>query len=141
MVLWILIAGVLYALFDFFVAKGSVHSDAFAANGIFNGIGALLPLLVFVVLRARHTQGHTSKYGVIMDVIAGVLIAVFSVILVKLFARGGNLAYVLPAIYGLVVVFGALLGHFVLKEQVSMLQMAGIVVTALGVGMIVLAKA
>lgn len=141
MIFWILIAGVLYALFDLFVAKGSAHSDAFAANVIFNGIGALLPLIVFVVLRARHTQGHTSKYGIVMDIVAGILIAVFSVILVKLFARGGNVAYVLPAVYGVVVVFGALLGHFVLKEQVSMLQLAGIVVTAVGVGMVVLSQA
>ena len=101
-----------------------------------------MPLVIFLAIKARHGAiGHTTKYGVLMNILAGVAIATFSVIFVKLFAQGGNLAYVLPVIYGSVVVIGSVLGAVFLKEHISVLQLIGIVVTAAGVSLVVAAKA
>ncbi len=138
--LMITIAAVLYAVFDLLVAKASGQIDSYLTNGIFNGLAALLPLLVFLVLRSNHSSGHTTKQGIVMSLAAGIVLTVFSVLLVKIFARGGNLAYALPLIYGGAIVLGSFLGVTILKEHVSMLQLAGILVTTAGIGMVVAAK-
>jgi drug/metabolite transporter (DMT)-like permease len=141
MALIVVFASLLYAVFGLLVSQASKRSDAYLENAIFNGLGALIPLAVYLVLKLRHTQVHTSKQGIMYSLLAGVAIAAFSVILAKLFARGGNVAYVLPVIYGGVVVFGSLMGWAFLKEQISPLQLAGIIVTTCGVGMIIAARA
>lgn len=140
LLLMILMAAVLYAVFAFLVSKASGRADPFAANAIFNGLGGLLPLAAYGLVKARNNEASTTKEGIIYSLLAGVCIAIFSVMLVKIFARGGNLAYVMPLVYGVSIILGAALGYFFLKEQVSGLQLAGLGVTAIGIGMVVVSK-
>lgn len=135
----VLFAGVLYALFDFFVAKGS-HTNAYLANAIFNGLASLIPLVIILPALLHHPAGTTTKGSFINNVIAGVILTVFSVILVKLFSQGDGLGYILPVIYGTAIVVGAILGRVFLKEEISSMQLLGIVFTAIGIGLVAVAK-
>ncbi len=139
--LLVLIAGVLYALFDFFLAKTSSKTDVFLANTIFNGLGAALPFLVYWYLKMNKQETPTTKEGVYWSILAGVTIAIFSVLLVKIFAAGGSLGFVLPTIYGIAIVVGSLLGYIFLKEQLPLMQIVGIILTVTGIVLVGLAKA
>ncbi len=95
-------------------------------NAIFNGMAGVIPLIVFAVLHKHNASGPVTKQGIINSIIAGVFITIFSVLLVKIFGRGGNLAYVLPLVYGGAIVFGSVLGVLFLKESVTALQLLGV---------------
>jgi drug/metabolite transporter (DMT)-like permease len=134
-----LFAGFLYALFDFFVSKGS-SANAYLANAVFNGFAALIPLLIVLPTLLHHPAGTTSKSALTYNIIAGIILTVFSVILVKLFSHGDGLGYVLPVVYGTAIVVGAALGRVFLKEQIGPLQTIGIVLTTVGISFVAIAK-
>lgn len=139
----LVVAGILYGLFGFFVSKSSAHTNAFLANAIFNTLGGLIPFAVFLFIYYRESLGRTAfidKEGWIWNIAAGITIAVFSVLLVKIFARGGDLGYVLPVVYGIALVVGTLLGYFILHEKLAFLHIAGVMLIVFGVGCVAIAK-
>ena len=139
-ILLLFFAALFYALFMVLISRASGKMDDFFLNTVVNAVGALLPLLVYVVLRFRGTAGSNTKEGWIYGGLAGVAIAVYSVLLVRLFAGGGNLAYVTPTVYGGAIVISSLIGWLVLHESLAPLQLAGVVLVAVGIGCIVAAK-
>ena len=137
----IFIAGILYALFDIFVAKSAGRINDLAANVIFNGLGALIPLLIIGLLVGTGRSIHMEKQGVMWSVLAGLAIAAFSVLLVKIFANGGNLSYVIPAIYGIVIVVSTLVGWIIFKDHFSLLALLGVILITAGITALSFAKA
>jgi uncharacterized membrane protein len=137
----IFIAGILYALFDIFVAKSAGRINDLAANVIFNGLGALIPLLIIGLLVGTGRSIHMEKQGVMWSVLAGLAIAAFSVLLVKIFANGGNLSYVIPAIYGIVIVVSTLVGWIIFKDHFSLLALLGVILITAGIAALSFAKA
>jgi transporter family protein len=138
--LLITLATVSYTLFDFFASKASGQIDPNASAIIFNGLGALIPLAILALVRLGGSNTlPTTREGMINSVLAGISIAFFSILLIKIFEKGG-LAYVIPLIYGGSIILTSLLGWLLLKEKVSSFQLTGILVIALGIGMVVAAK-
>jgi uncharacterized membrane protein len=140
MFLLIFIAGILYALFDIFVAKSAGRINDLAANVIFNGLGALIPLLIIGLLVGTGRSIHMEKQGIMWSVLAGLAIAAFSVLLVKIFANGGNLSYVIPAIYVIVIVVSTLVGWTVFKDHFSLLALLGVILITAGITALSFAK-
>lgn len=136
----ILIAIVLYTAFDLFVAKAGGKINDSLASAIFNGLGALVPLVIYMVMK-NQSKNNFTKEGIVYSVLAGVSIAIFSIILVNIFSRAENVSFVLPAIYGGTVVLGALAGVVVFKEQLNTLTTIGLVITIIGLGLIVYSRA
>lgn len=135
----IVLATILYTLFDLFVAKaGGKLNDNLAAT-IFNGIGAIIPFIIYVSLKAKDGL-PTTRAGLIYSLLAGVSIAIFSIILVNIFARAEHVSFVLPAIYGGTVVLGALAGIFIFKESISFVGIAGLLLTFVGIGLLVYSR-
>ncbi len=137
----IVLAIVLYTLFDIFVAQAGNKIDSNLSAVIFNGLGALIPLVVYGFY--KFSKGAklmaTTGSGMFYSVMAGVAIAVFSVLLIKIFEKGG-LAYVVPLIYGGTIVLASLTGWLIFKEAVSAMQILGVVIVTVGIAIIVLAK-
>jgi bacterial/archaeal transporter family protein len=125
--------------FDIFVSQAGGKIDDWLANGIFSGIAGALPLLIFFATKSKHSL-PTTKNGLIFSVIAGLSVMAFSVLLIKIYAQGGNLSYVTPVVYGGTLVGSSLVGWLVLKEPFSLLGLAGVLVITAGIGMVVLAK-
>lgn len=140
MPLLLLFAAVFYGLFMVFISRASGKADDFFLNFVVNMIGALLPFAIFIILKARGTTGSNTKEGLIFGSLAGVAIAIYSVLLVKAFAKGGNLAYVTPTVYGGAIIISSLIGWFVLRQTAQPLQIAGVIVVAVGIGLIVASK-
>lgn len=141
LIVLIILATILYTLFDIFASKASNEIDANLSSVIFNGLGAILPLVIYVFY--KFSKGAklvtTTSSGITYSVLAGVAIAGFSILLIKIFEKGG-LAYVVPLIYGGTVVLASLNGWLIFKESVSGLQILGIAVVVIGIGLIVFSK-
>lgn len=139
--LLLLIAIISYSLFEIFSSRAGGAIDANLSSLIFNGLGAVVPVafLVFAKLQGEKMLEMTGK-GLWSSIFAGVSIAVFSVVLVKLFERGGELSFVIPVIYGSSVVITAIYGAFILKDHISPLGIIGIILVAFGIGAIAVSK-
>ncbi|MCL2869456.1 hypothetical protein FWF48_01435 [Candidatus Saccharibacteria bacterium] len=136
-----IIAGILYTLFDLFVAQATGKIGDGLSAFIYNGLGAVLPLIIYFVSKVK-SGGKTTVAGIVYSILAGVIIAIFALILMRAFASNGgdNVAFVLPLIYGIVVVLSAVAGVFLFKEHLSLLGIIGVIVTAAGIGLVVFAK-
>lgn len=141
LIVLIILATILYTLFDIFASKASSGIDANLSSVIFNELGATLPLVIYIFY--KFSKGTkliaTSSAGIIYSVLAGIAIALFSILLIKIFEKGG-LAYVVPLIYGGTVALASLTEWLIFRESVSGLQILGIFVVIVGIGLIVFSK-
>src|SRR3989344_13895 len=140
-IILIILATILYTLFDIFASKASNRIDANLSSIIFNGLGAILPLMIYVFY--KFIKGTkliaTTSSGIIYSIFAGIAIALFSILLIKIFEKGG-LAYVVPLIYGGTIALASLTGWLIFKKSVSGLQILGIAIVIIGIGLIVFSK-
>ena len=129
--------GLLYTSFGVFAGLAGDRIDSWLAAALYNAIGTLVPLGIFLLSSARKT---VTWQGLLYANLAGVSIMLFSILLARLFSMGGNVAFTLPAVYGGVIVFGACFGWLVLSERISLLQLLGVVLVAAGVVCVVVGK-
>jgi len=137
-VILIVIAVLVYTMFATFNAQSGGRIDPALSSLIFNGLAAAVSLIVILV------QPHVSSVaplatkasGVVYSVLAGVTVGAFSILLIRIYGRGGELSYVFPAIYGGAIALAAAVGWLILKDSVSTLRVAGVVVIVAGIGML-----
>lgn len=135
------IGSALYATFIILIAKVGKGLDPNLNVGIFNTIGGLAPLAIFLFARfaKKAESAPITTSGVLYSVMAGVAIAAFNILLLSIFSRGG-VAYAMPVIYGGTIVLSTIAGWVLLGETFSLLQLAGVLVISCGVGMVVASK-
>ncbi len=134
-------AVITYSLYGVFASQASNRIDATLASVVFNGLAFVIPFVIYVFYKfVRHDRLiPTTQTGLFYSLLAGIAIALFSILLVKLFEKG-DVAYVMPVVYGGTIVVSSLVGWVYLKETVSLLQGVGIVVTLAGVLLVVLSR-
>jgi uncharacterized membrane protein len=140
-ILFIIIALVFYALFQIFTGQAGGQIDAFLSAFIFNGLGALLPIGIYIIynmLSNNETVASTSK-GITYSIYAGLAIAIFSVALVKSLEKW-DVSFVIPLVYGGSIVLAAIIGKLWLGEKISPLHFSGLVLISIGFATIVISK-
>jgi bacterial/archaeal transporter family protein len=131
------IAVVVYTLFGTFNAQAGGRIDAALSSVIFNGVAAAIALAVVVVQRLSGDAPVALRLsGVTYSVLAGISVGVFSIVLIKIYGRGGQLSFVFPTIYGGAIVLAAIVGWLVLKDDVTTLRLAAVGVIVAGIGML-----
>lgn len=132
------VAVAVYALFATFNAQAGGRIDAALSSAIFNGVAAVLSIIV--VLWQRYLSDAslvaTKTSGLVYSLLAGAAVGVFSILLIKIYGRGGELSFVFPTVYGGAIALTALIGWFVLHDAVSPLRVAGIVAIVAGIGLL-----
>ena len=136
-VILIALCAVFYALFEVFAGLAGGKIKDWLAAVLYNCIGTVIPLVVYLSTKA---EGKSTARGIIYASLAGVGIMLFSVLLARLFNRGGNLSYVIPTIYGTAIVLSSLFGYLFLKEKVGNLQLVGLCLIIAGVLCVILSK-
>ncbi|MFA6071960.1 MAG: hypothetical protein WC810_25575, partial [Janthinobacterium sp.] len=135
------LATVFYTLFDIFTSRAGNKIDANLSATIFNGLGALIPVTFYVFY--KYTKGakmmEATTAGIVYSILAGVSIALFSILLIKIFEKSG-LTYVIPLIYGGTIVLASLAGWLFFKESITGLQTGGIIAILVGITMVILSK-
>ncbi len=137
----IIVATVIYSLFNVFVSKASGQINSSISAFIFNGIGALIPLTIYFLLKNSRKASllPTTKIGVTYSLLAGVTIGIFSIIFIRIFQKG-DLTYIVPIISGGTIIMTSLIGIILFKESVSLLQIVGIILATIGIVIIAVAN-
>ena len=135
----LILATLVYAAFGIFASQAGGRIDAKLSSGILNGIGAILPLAIWQV--QRMTRGGliaSSSWGLAYSILAGLAVGVFSILLVTLYARGGELSFVFPVIYGGAIALTAVIGWLALGDAFTWTRLGGVVVIVVGIGLLAL---
>ena len=134
----LVVAILAYALFGTFNAQSGGRIDAALSSAIFNGLAAFLSLAVFLWQRyaAAGATTATQVSGVVYSLLAGVAVGVFSILLIGIYGRGGELSYVFPTIYGGAIALTAVIGWLVLRNNATPLRVTGVLAIAVGVGLL-----
>lgn len=135
------LATVVYAAFQIAVSRMAGRIDPNLGASIYNTVGLSVPFLLYIFLKLKKTTNllPVSKEGIISSLIAGVFIALFSILLVKVFEKG-NLSYTMPLIYGGSIAITSLIGFFFFKDQVTAWGIIGLVLVSIGIGCIIFSK-
>jgi uncharacterized membrane protein len=112
------LAAIFYTLFDIFASRAGNRIDANLSAAVINGLGAIIPLAVFIILKSIKGAKliNTTTSGIIYSLLAGLAIALFSLLFIKIFERSG-LAYVMPLIYGTAIALYTSHYDFALKPR------------------------
>lgn len=134
----LVIAIVIYTLFGTFNAQAGGRIDAALSSTIFNGLAAVISLGVVLWQRywSEATPVATHLSGVVYSVLAGVTVGAFSILLISIYGRGGELSYVFPAIYGGAIALAAVVGWLVLGDAVNPLRMVGVGAIVAGIAVL-----
>ncbi|MFN8232930.1 MAG: hypothetical protein U0V56_05500 [Actinomycetota bacterium] len=133
------LATIVYAGFAVFTSRAGGKLDPKLGSAILNGVGAALPLAVWQVQRmSRGGLVQTRPEGLLFSVLAGVAVGVFSILLVTVFARGGELSFAIPTIYGGAIAITAVVGWLAFGEHFSWLRLAGVCGIVIGIGLLAL---
>jgi drug/metabolite transporter (DMT)-like permease len=139
--LLLVLAVVLYALFAVFTSRAGGHIDATLSSFIFNGLGAIVPLMALFIARLAHRGSMSAtRQGYVYSILAGLAIAGFSVLLIRIYARGDALSVVFPTIYGGAIALAAVIGWVTVKDSFSLARAIGVALIIVGVGLTALPR-
>lgn len=134
-------AVVSYTAFALLASRTAGKIDSLLTAGIVNFVGAAVPLVLWVLLRARDPSSlPATPQGLILSLLAGAAISAFGVFLMKAFENGAA-SYVIPLVYGGTIALSSLVAWAVFREEMSIPQTAGILLILCGLAIIVFARA
>ncbi len=138
-----IISVVLYSIFAIFLSRigGKINANLGAA--IFTGLGMIIPIAYYLYEKlVRHADLIPSTpLGILYATLAGIAIAIWNVLVIIIFSKGGNLSFVFPVIYGAgAIAIPSIVGWLFFKETVSLVQGGGLVLVLLGVALIIISK-
>ena len=135
----LVLATFVYAAFGIFASRAGGKIDAKLSSGILNGIGALLPLAIWQIQRMTRGGLIASRpSGLVFSILAGLAVGVFSILLVTLYARGGELSFVFPVIYGGAIAITSVVGWVALGDAFTWARFAGVTGIVIGIGLLAL---
>ena len=132
------LATIFYSMFVIFAGLSGGKINSWLAVVLYNVTGTLVPLVIYLFTSSKGNK--TTLRGIIYASFAGIGIMIFSIILAKIFNKGGNLGFVIPTIYGSAIVLTTGFGWLFLKEKVTGLQTVGLALLVIGVVVIIFAK-
>lgn len=126
----IVFAAIFYGLFNYFMklASGKISSEL--GSFLLEGIAAILILTYMMILKMNGWQAKWTQEGVIYSLLSGVFVAVSTILYFVVFRNGGKLSIAGPMILLGGTIVMVLIGIFILKEQVTILNIFGL---ALGI--------
>lgn len=136
---FILIATVAYSVAIVLLTVASRHLNTNLASGIINLISAVIPLAVAIPLVTKRSLVN-SKFGLSIALLGGVCVAIFAMALSKSYSVN-KVGIVSPVVFGGAILLSAILSLIFLKEKITLLQVVGMFILALGLGVIIYARA
>lgn len=139
----VLIAVILYSLFAVFLSRMGGKINPNLGASVFSIIALVVPLGYFLIQKFyfKITSVATTPLGLTYAILAGIAVAVWNVLMIIIFARGGNLSYVYPVVYGAGAVFvPTMIGWLFFKEVISRTQAIGLIFIFVGVLIVIISK-
>jgi uncharacterized membrane protein len=130
-------ATLVYAAFGILASQTGGRIDPKLGAAILNGVGAALPFVVWQAQRMSRVELLTTEpSGLAYSAVAGIAVGVFSILLVSLYGRGGELSLVFPTIYGGATAITAVFGWLVLGNAFSWIRVGGVAAIVLGIALL-----
>jgi uncharacterized membrane protein len=114
------------------VATRNLNSSLVTA--IINAISAVIPIGVVISI-ANKKLFENARLGIILAVLTGIAIALFSLALNKSYSMN-KVGIVSPIVFGGVIFLSSIIGSYFFKEKITMLQ--GIGLAFMGVGLLII---
>ena len=137
--IYLFIAMVLYAVEMVVGSYASRNANTNLVAGLINAVSAVVPFIVAVPFISRKNMS-AGKAGLLWAVVAGMLIALFSMALTKSYSLN-KVGVVAPTVFGGAILLSTLLSAVIFKEKVSVFEALGLALLACGFGLIVYARA
>ena len=135
----LILATLAYAAFGILTSQAGGKIDAKLSSGILNGVGAILPLAIWQIQRMTRGGLMSSRpSGLVFSILAGLAVGVFSILLVTLYGRGGELSFVFPVIYGGAIATTAIVGWVALGDAFSWVHLGGVAGIVIGISLLAL---
>lgn len=131
-----LIAALFNALMDFFVklSSGKIHN---ALGGtILTATAALTVFGISMYYRAKGETLNITWQGFITSVLAGASVGIATFFIYRMFDSHANLSIAIPFLRICIILFSVILGVVVLKENLGIKSVVGILVSLLGLFLI-----
>lgn len=131
--LYLILATLLYVVAILLTTFATRNLNSGFVTAIINTISAVIPIGV-VGFTANKKLLENAKPGIIMAILAGIAIALFTLMLNKSFSVN-KVGIVTPIVYGGAIFLTSILGIYLFKEKITMLQ--GIGLTFIGIGLLI----
>jgi uncharacterized membrane protein len=105
---------------------------------VVNIISVIVPAIIVASKWSDASKGN-SKLGLVMAVLGGIVISVFTLALGKAYEQN-NVAIVAPIVFGGSIVITAILSMILFKEKIELLQGIGLLVVSIGLGIVIYSK-
>ena len=119
------------------LANKSLNSNLVTA--IVNTVAAIIPIGV-VMSSFEKKIFDNAKFGIIISIVIGVVIGLYTLVLSKSFAEN-KVGIVTPIIFGGAIFLSTILSTIIFKEKISMLQGVGLGFLGIGFLIIIYVKA
>lgn len=127
-----------YIGLDYFIKQASGKIDDFLGGAIINFFALLPPLLIYLYLKLTNKDILITSEGVRSSMLAGLFIGIGTITFIKMFSTGVNLSLGSPIVRIGTIIGVTLIGVLVLKETLSPRQLAGLILSIVGLGLILL---
>lgn len=136
--IYIFLALICYSIAIILGASAARNLNSNLAAGIINTVSAIIPIAIAIPLITKKNLG-SHKFGLIMSVLAGIMIALFVMAINKAYAQN-KVGIVAPVVFGGAIFLSTTLSYFIFKEKVSQLQFIGLLVLAVGFSLVIYAR-
>ncbi len=137
--IWIVFAMLLYSVAIIFATAASRNTNTNIAAAIINAVSAAVPIAVSIPILSKKVF-HDQRFGMLMAVATGVLIAFFVMSINKAYATN-KVGVVAPAVFGGAIFISTILSYFIYKEKISLVQGFGLALLAAGFVIVIYARA
>lgn len=122
-----------------FGTVASRKADTNLVSAVMNALSAIIPIAVIIPILNKKIFTN-SKYGILMAIIAGIAIALFTMALNKSYSVN-KVAIVAPIVFGGAIFLSAILSNIFFKEKIDFLQGVGLAFLGLGLILVIYARA
>lgn len=129
----IVMTAIFYGAYNVFIKISSGHINQVVGAVILQIVAALLGSCVLLYLKFSHHQLQISSKGIWYAIFAGVAVGLAEISSFYAFSNGVPVSVGLPIITGGSILFGALVGFLVLKENFTLLHLLAMVLIVVGV--------
>jgi drug/metabolite transporter (DMT)-like permease len=136
---YIILALLLYTAVTLLGTAASRHANTNVVSAIEAAVSAVVPLVVVIPMIGKKSV-QNQRFGIVMSVLCGIAIGLFTLALVKSFSEN-KVGVVTPVVFGGAIFLSTILGYFIYKEKVSALHLVGLVFLGIGFGIVIYARA
>lgn len=136
--IYIFLATLFYSFAILVGAFASRMANTNLVAAFINIVAAIIPTAIAIPLLNK-ANIQNQKIGLIAALVAGILIALFSIALTKSYSQN-KVAVVAPIVFGGSIFLSAILSYFFLKEKITLFQGVGLAFIAIGLIIVTYAR-